>query len=132
MYLCTPVFVLLFFFPGISGFFFLSIWSASCSQSWNFFHLRMFLFLLHSWRMDVLDIEFLVDSSFISLENWLLSTWRSWFLMRSSLLLGLVFPAGKWVISLWLLSRFYLSFIFTSWTVMYLGVDFFWFILVGI
>lgn len=67
-----------FFLPDATRFFyhFLSVWSASFSQSLRvglkqlillvFLCLRMSLFFLHSWRIVSLTIEFTVDVPFLS------------------------------------------------------------------
>lgn len=58
-------------------------------------YLRISLFHLHSWSLFSLDIEFGVDSSFLSVlgKSYAIFLWSSWFLMRNLL-------SFKWIFAL--------------------------------
>ena len=95
---------LLFFFPFHSFrpcYYLFLIWRAFPTHLWSVglpvthslsFPLRMSLFPLHFWRMSLLNIEFMIDSSF--------STWKMlsvpfdllWFQMRNLLPFELFLP----------------------------------------
>lgn len=78
-----------------------------------FLHLRISLFYLYSWSIFPLDMEFCVNSSFLSAHyNCCASfSWLPWFLLNSLLSFESLFPIGS-VSFLWLPSRFFFDFSF--------------------
>lgn len=123
------------FFPG----YFSSVWRISFSNlfwtgllamnSFSFLPLRMPLFRLNFWRIFSLDILLHVDHSFLSALKKSCATfyWTTWLLIRRNLQI-----VTLKIIYCTLLASFKTLSLFFSLIIMYLGRDFFTFIMFGL
>lgn len=112
------------------------------TNSLSFCLYEMSLFPQHHWRIFSLCMNFWFGGYFLSM-SWSYPTivfWLPLFLLRSQLLAFSVITAPLTAICLlflwllppypwWIFFFFFSSFLFTNFSVMILGVDFFWFFL---